>query len=113
MANTDAAGAPKPPPHLHVSENEDKECDNCAHYLDGKCHKYNDLPVNGEWVCDSWEQGRNQDPDEAEEKEAYGPPAKNLRGAERQAFTIVREHRRRVRASGLQSGKPDASDQVK
>lgn len=86
MANTDGKNAPKPPPHLHVSENEDRECDCCDHYLDGKCHLYNDLPVNGEWVCDDWKQGRNQDPDEDEEKATPRErQPKNLRDAGRSA----------------------------
>lgn len=46
-----------------------------------------------------------------ESGEDYGP--KNLKGAERKAFTIVREHRRQLRSSGEQSGKPDAADNVK
>lgn len=97
MANTDAAGSPKPPPHLRVSENEEKECDTCSHFLDGKCHKYNDLPVNGEWVCDDWEKGENQDPDEAEEDEAYGKPAEGQPKSFKEARVAVKAHFRRVR----------------
>lgn len=52
--NTDAAGFPKPPPHLRMSTNEAEECDNCKFFNQGVCDKYSRLPVVKEWVCDSW-----------------------------------------------------------
>lgn len=99
MANTDATGSPKPPPHLRVSENEDRECDTCTHFLNGKCHMYNDLPVNDEWVCDSWEKGKNQDPDQADEDEAYGAPAEGQPKNFKDARIRVKAHFRRAKSA--------------
>lgn len=45
--------------------------------------------------------------DESDEEYGEQPQPKNLKGAERRAFTIVREHRRQLRTSTPNSGKPD------
>ena len=86
MANPDAKGVPKPPPNLRVSDDENRECDSCTHYQRGKCALYNSLPVDGEWVCDSYAPSGVRDPDDV--------PGKNLRDAERNALVRVREHTR-------------------
>ena len=52
--NPDAAGHPKPPPGLKVSDIEGEECEVCVHYSDGKCMEYNSLPVDTEWWCRSF-----------------------------------------------------------
>jgi hypothetical protein len=96
MANPDGQGAPKPPPNLRVSDDENRECDSCVHFDRGRCKLYSMLPVDGEWVCDSYESNGKGDPD-AEYK------GKNLKEAEQEAFTRVRAHRRRIRS------KPDSS----
>ena len=94
MANPDAHDAPKPPPNLRVSDDEARECDSCVHYQRGKCALYNNLPVDGEWVCDSYKHGRD-DPDDDDDDEPSNP--KNLREAERVAYVRVRAHNRRAR----------------
>ena len=93
--------APKPPPNLRVSDDEEKECDSCSHYERGKCSMYNHLPVDGEWVCDSFE---------PKDKEKFD--GKNLREAENEAYVRVKAHVRR-RRSESNSGEPDADDNVK
>lgn len=54
-------GAPHPPPHLRVSSSSEAdqpehECGTCLMYdfATGTCWGYGNLPVDGEWVCDSW-----------------------------------------------------------
>jgi hypothetical protein len=95
MADPDAQAAPKPPPNLRVADDENRECDNCSHYQRGKCVLYSSLPVDGEWVCDSWEKGTAQG-DDAPFK------GKNLSEAEAEARIRVREHTR-GRAQGKQN----------
>lgn len=52
--NSDAAGFPKPPPHLRMATKESEECDKCKFFNHGRCEKYSNLPVVSEWVCDSF-----------------------------------------------------------
>lgn len=99
MANPDAKGAPKPPPNLRVSSDEARECDTCSYYKRGKCSMYSNLPVDDEWVCDSWEKGEPEDAeDQAEETPAEDQP-KTLKDANAEARIRVRQHFRRARAS--------------
>ena len=110
MANTDAQGAPKPPPNLRVSDDESRECESCVHYQGGRCDEYPAVGhVDGEWVCDSYEKGR-EDPDDDQPS-----GAKNLREATRVAYVRVRAHNRRAKQarSDGNAGKPDADDRVK
>lgn len=96
MADPDAQGAPKPPPHLRVAENEDQECDNCRHYQRGRCALYSQLPVDGEWVCDSWSKGTEQGDDD----DLAESPRPNRSGTLEEARIRVREHTRARKASG-------------
>lgn len=94
MANPDAKGAPKPPPHLRVSDDESRECDSCTHFERGKCALYDYLPVDDEWVCDDWKKGSQTDDDEPDDE-----PSVNRSGTMDEARTRVREHFRRRRAA--------------
>lgn len=87
MANADAKGAPKPPPNLRIAGDEAKECDSCKHFVRGKCSEYSNLPVDDEWVCDSWAKG-SPDDDEPDDTPVEKQP-KTLRAA-------TAEMRRRV-----------------
>jgi hypothetical protein len=75
LDRSEKRSAPTPPPNLRVStstesERPEHECGTC-HMFDvatGTCWGYGNLPVDGEWVCDSWslapdwqEQDREQD----------------------------------------------------
>lgn len=56
-------GSAPPPPNLRVSDSSEtgreQECGTCVMFDQGRCWGYGNFPVNGEWVCDSWQ----QDPD--------------------------------------------------
>lgn len=95
MANDDAQGAPKPPPNLRVSDDEQKECDNCSHYSRGRCTMFHNLPVDGEWVCDDWEKGSET----AEDEET---PVADQPKTLSDARIRVREHFRRRQAQEQQ-----------
>ena len=74
------ADTPKPPPGLRVSEDENRECDVCKHDDRGKCVMYDHLPVDDEWVCDSFTKGSQSDDDEDDDTPREKQP-KTLRGA--------------------------------
>ena len=90
----DSPSAPKPPPNLRVAADESRECDNCTFYARGKCVKYSNLPVDGEWLCDSWEKGSQTDSDTDDSKAV--PVAEQARTT-REAGVRVRAHFRRAR----------------
>jgi hypothetical protein len=92
----DSPSAPKPPPNLRVADSESRECDNCSHYSRGKCVKYSNLPVDGEWLCDSWEKGSQEDPDKPD---AEPVPVSEQARTTREAGVRVRAHFRRARRS--------------
>jgi len=98
-AATDAGSTPKPPPNLRVAEDENRECDNCTYYSRGRCTQYSNLPVDGEWVCDTWKQGSESGADDTEDKPFDG---KNLKEADAEARVRVREHFRRARQQAAQ-----------
>lgn len=91
MADSDAQGVPKPPPNLRVSTDETQECDSCTHYQRGRCALYNNLPVDGEWTCDSWKKGSQSDDDQP----APGSGAKTVQEAYDQRVQVRAHSRRR------------------
>jgi hypothetical protein len=62
-----------PPPNLREStstedEQPEHECGTCRMYDEGVCWGYGNWPVDGEWVCDSWELDPNwQEQDAAQD----------------------------------------------
>ena len=106
MADPDAKGAPKPPPNLRVATDEAKECEVCAHFDRGKCVLYNHLPVDDEWVCDSFKKGDGTDTDDD------GPEPKNLREAEQKAHRLRRKARQQADDESAES-KPDSESSEK
>lgn len=94
MAVSDAQGVPKPPPNLRVSTDETQECDSCTHYQRGRCAlpaPYDaNLPVDAEWVCDSYKQGRQDD-----DPPAPGSGAKTVQEAYDQRVQVRAHSRRR------------------
>lgn len=108
MAEPDAKAAPKPPPNLRVATDEGEECEVCTHYERGKCAKYSNLPVDEEWVCDSFAKGGRADTDDD------GPEPKNLKQAAQKAHRLRRNARKQADEESSEK-KPDdeSSEQQK
>lgn len=108
MAEPDVKAAPKPPPNLRVASDESRECEVCSHFDRGRCVLYNHLPVDDEWVCDSFAKGDKADTDDD------GPEPKNLRQAEQKAHRLRRKARSQADEESSEK-KPDdeSSEQQK
>jgi hypothetical protein len=91
--DTPGEATPSPPPNLRVATDENRECDTCTHFSRGKCTKYNNLPVDDEWICDSWVKGSQQDTDTDQPF-----TGKSLKEANTEALVRVRAHSRRAAA---------------
>ena len=92
--DVESAEPPDPPPNLRVATDENRECDTCRFDTRGRCTKYSNLPVDDEWVCDSWVKGSQSDSDTDQPFNG-----KSLQAANNEALVRVRAHNRRRAAA--------------
>lgn len=92
MANPDDKNAPKAPPNLRMSTDENRECDSCVYFDRMHCKAFPPLCVDDEWVCDHFKASGKPDDDKYD--------GKNLQEASGEALKRVRAQRASDEASG-------------